>query len=886
MFRLDKVIKPWKEAASLNDHINLYGFWSETAFLTKSGDVGMVLSVPGVDYESLDHAEQEYAVKRLEAALKAFGSGFHVYQYLFKSNRPDIPFARYDDPVVEAAIDQRRQFFEGKRDRLYQVEIFYAIVLEGPRSKSGVGAAFAQLFRDPAGAIGELRTQFTNNSMKMLLRSQIEGELARLNQKVQAFARQLSDFMQIEVLDQQGQFRFFRRLLNYEEWRIAGKPQSTQFLDYQVVNSNIEAERDHLRVGDHVVRVLTMKEAITETRPLVLDALLKIPANFYVVTEWTPLATDKARKEVNKRRRHFNMSKTGFVSQMGNDATKTNPRDVLVDESKQADIENLGDCLRALGDGQSLGDFSLTIVVYAPTKAETDQIIGEFTSVFTNADGNLFTETYNQLNAYFATIPGNYAQNLRKLYLLNSNYADLSFLFTILPGEKRNAHLGTEYLAVLETDNSTPYFLNLHNGEVAHTLILGMTGSGKTRLIMQLLRQIQSRGHSAIVYDPACEFVQRFYDRNRQDIILNPLDARCPYWGPSEELRRRAEAKAIAASLYQPTTDRKGEFFVETPQKIFAHLLTFGPTPQELVEWMANPDEIDRRVQGTEMASMIAKNAPQQRNGVLASLGLIADSLRMLPMKGRVERNWSATEWAEDRQGWIFLTSKPSEREALRPLHSLWIDLLVLRLLNEPKENQHPVWFVLDELASLQRLPQLHTAITENRKSKNPLVLGFQGKAQLEVIYGHMAEVMLSQPATKIFLKTTEPKAAEWVSNAIGKVEIERMRETHFDGTRAGKNFSLDRQVEPLVLDSEISGLPDKHAFLKLGNHVARFSFAYSDIPATQDGFVPRPLEDDDLSFDPKTLAKKPPKSVDMPAPEAEDDENDEPVRTGFSLGD
>ena len=40
MFRLDKVIKPWKESASLNDHINLYGFWNETSFLTKSGDVG------------------------------------------------------------------------------------------------------------------------------------------------------------------------------------------------------------------------------------------------------------------------------------------------------------------------------------------------------------------------------------------------------------------------------------------------------------------------------------------------------------------------------------------------------------------------------------------------------------------------------------------------------------------------------------------------------------------------------------------------------------------------------------------------------------------------------------------------------------------------------
>jgi len=45
MLRLDEVIKPWKESAALNDHINLYGFWNETAFLTKSGDLGMVLIV-------------------------------------------------------------------------------------------------------------------------------------------------------------------------------------------------------------------------------------------------------------------------------------------------------------------------------------------------------------------------------------------------------------------------------------------------------------------------------------------------------------------------------------------------------------------------------------------------------------------------------------------------------------------------------------------------------------------------------------------------------------------------------------------------------------------------------------------------------------------------
>ena len=246
--------------------------------------------------------------------------------------------------------------------------------------------------------------------------------------------------MQIEVSNSRGSSRFFRRLLNYDDWRIAGKPQTTQFLDYQVVNSNIEAERDHLRVGDHFVRILTMKEAITETRPLVLDALLKIPANFCVVTEWVPLTTDKARKEVNKRRRHFNISKTGLHL-----ADRQRP-----DEDEPA---------RCVGGRVEAGrhrkpwrlparagrrPIARRLLAHhrAPrpaSKAELDQLVGEFAGVFTNADGNLFSETYNQLNAYFATVPGNYALNLRKLYLLNTNYADLSFLFTILPGEKTNA---------------------------------------------------------------------------------------------------------------------------------------------------------------------------------------------------------------------------------------------------------------------------------------------------------------------------------------------------------------------------------------------------------------------------------------------------------------
>ena len=423
--------------------------------------------------------------------------------------------------------------------------------------------------------------------------------------------------------------------------------------------------------------------------------------------------------------------------------------------------------------------------------------------------------------------------------------------------------------------------------EAQHFQIMGDTGVGKTQLIMQILRQIRQRGESAIVYDPACEYIQQFYDAKRGDVVLNPLDERCPYWGPAQEMNSNAEADAIAASLYSPATDGKDEFFHQTPAQIFAHLLKKGPSPQQLAEWLADGDKLEKLVAGTEMSFYIDRKAGPQRAGVLASLGLVAKSFRLLPTKEQGRGVWNARTWAEERQGWIFITSRPPERETLRPLHSLWIDTLVMRLLTEPKPGQKKVWFVIDELASLQKLPQLHTAITENRKSGNPLVLGFQGKAQLEVIYGHLAETMLSSPASKIFMKTAEPKAAEWISEAIGKVEIERLKETKFDGSRSGKNFSMDRQIEPLVMGSEISGLSDRHAYLKLGNYVARFSFDYLDLPRRTPGYLPRATADGGMAFNPDTLEPVPAKpnligpaiavpAISAPAnAEAEEEEDD-----------
>ena len=187
----------------------------------------------------------------------------------------------------------------------------------------------------------------------------------------------------------------------------------------------------------------------------------------------------------------------------------------------------------------------------------------------------------------------------------------------------------------------------------------------------------------------------------------------------------------------------------------------------------------------------------------------------------------------------------------------MWLDSLILRLMDSAQKESSRVWFIIDELSSLQRLPQLPTAITEGRKSNICLVIGFQGRSQLETLYGHQAEAMLSQPMTKVFLRTSEPNAAEWVSRSIGEVEVMRLEETHsqtvpsFLGNR-GKSSRMQRHTEPLVMASTIEGLHNLTGYIKSRDLVVAASFSYLKLKTKHPAFVPRALPE----LEPLTLPK------------------------------
>src|ERR1051325_987880 len=484
MFRVSRALKPYRETGSLNERINLFGFIDDHTFLTKCGDVGCVLAVRGVDYECLDANVIDNVTKRLESAFKLFDNRCRIYQYLFKRNAPEIPHRTYSNPVVSAAMENRITYLRRKADTLYALTIYFIVIFEqSPGEKAGL-RYFARARSKKRRSWHELKAFFSTQKQVFLLGNEIQRAQAALDEKVSSFILQVNDFLALEVLRKQEAFRLLKQILNFAPHKLQfAQLKHDTFLDYYLCESQLECHRGFLRIDDFYLKVLTLKEPSAQSFPLIFSKLLEVQANFFIVTEWRKEEADKTRARIHSRRRHFHNTKRSLVSYLNTSDTPASAQDILVDDSKEAQIQSLGQALKELEvKGAYFGEFSLTVVAYDLDLAKVEAACAEFYKVFSVHDAQLYDERYNLLNAYLATVPSNSAFNLRRLHITNANYADYSFLFTLHAGEPENHHLHQEYLAVLETSHRTPYYLNLHHRDIAHTVILGRTGSGKSFL--------------------------------------------------------------------------------------------------------------------------------------------------------------------------------------------------------------------------------------------------------------------------------------------------------------------------------------------------------------------------------------------------------------------
>lgn len=514
MIRPPRVLKDYQESGALNALINFTAAIGPNTFVTKSGDLMAIVAVPGIDDECLDASDIEQITHRFQTGLSVFNERFRVYQYLLKRDQPNIPHRDYSNPVVQAAVQNRIDYLTHRSPSLHTIEIFWAVIYEGWRSSRSFKDRFSAWVTRPKAS---LRQMVSTDQTIEHLKQQLEQAEELLMNRVNAFVIQLRDSVPAEILDTDHAYRFLRRLLNYSPHKAETVGLNyDQFLDFQACDSLLECHRDHLRLDNYFVQALTLKEPPAHTFAHLFRALQEIPANFIIASEWKRENNGNIRQIIQSKRRHFHNTKTGLSAQVS--STPAGPGDVLVDDAAVANVSDLGACLRELEvQGNYFGQFSMTVVLYDEEPSKLRRSVAEVSKVFATQGAQLTEESYNLLNAWLAVIPGNSTYNVRRLWLLNTNYADLAFLFRPSVGALVNSHLNAEYLAVFETNQHTPYFFNLHHLDVGHMLALGMTGSGKSFLMNFLLTYLQKYDPLTFIFDlggsyrPLTEMFQGVY---------------------------------------------------------------------------------------------------------------------------------------------------------------------------------------------------------------------------------------------------------------------------------------------------------------------------------------------------------------------------------------
>ncbi|MEO7888846.1 MAG: hypothetical protein ABIW19_02485 [Vicinamibacterales bacterium] len=498
MVRIDRILKDFRETGALNTLIALWGFVDDATFLTKGGAVGVMYRLHGVDFECLDHPQREAVVHRFEQALRQLDESFRVYQYLLKRPAAVVTTAPHADPLVHEALTRRAAYLAGKHDALFELELYLVVLYEGGVDRPSWPHRLRKAATSPAAA---LRASLSVQAMTTVLADQLVIAVRHLHQRADAFATQLSDTVGPTRLAKGEVFRVLRRLVNYTPHKADGTSlKYDSHLDFYLSDSALECHRDRLRVDDVEVKVLTMKEPPAKTYAHVLEALYAVPSAFVACLEWQRIPNARMRRDLHARRRHFFNRRVSLVNYLH---SQTKPEEMLVDDSATATVTELGQSLTAMEvHGQFFGQCSLTIVVYDQDRARLDRSVADCAKAFAAHDGALYDESYNVLNAWLAMLPGNGAHNVRRLPLLNTNVADLSFLFTLDTGDRISPHLADrEYLAAFETEHQTPYFWNLHVDDVGHTLVTGATGAGKSFFLNFLVTHAQKYDPVTTIFD-------------------------------------------------------------------------------------------------------------------------------------------------------------------------------------------------------------------------------------------------------------------------------------------------------------------------------------------------------------------------------------------------
>lgn len=401
------------------------------------------------------------------------------------------------------------------------------------------------------------------------------------------------------------------------------------------------------------------------------------------------------------------------------------------------------------------------------------------------------------------------------------------------------------------------------NSEVQNLLMYGTPGSGKSNTINKLLCQLRAQGDMVIVYDKGCSLIKKHFNE-RDDVLLNALDRRCAYWDMFREFQTIPDFDSASSTLI-PMGTKEDPFWQSSARTIFSAVAyrqkkSGNHSYNALLRTLLAIDlkALREYLAGTEASNLVEEKVEKTAISIRSVLTNYVKALRYLQgiersgKKPFTIRDWmsSVNDPQIKQHSWLWITSNARQHESLKPLISMWLAQAANCLL-EMGENQHRrVWFIYDELPSLNKLPELPGVLAEARKFGGCFVLGFQAKAQMDYTYGKdFADAMLGLVNTRFFFRNPSRDEAEWVQGEIGQTRDKVFSEQYSygaDTVRDGVSFSKDEEDRYLVNYTDVQTLPNLSCYVTYpGDYPAvRMSMRYEKLKDCAEELQMRDIND------------------------------------------
>ena len=359
---------------------------------------------------------------------------------------------------------------------------------------------------------------------------------------------------------------------------------------------------------------------------------------------------------------------------------------------------------------------------------------------------------------------------------------------------------------------------------------IGVMGSGKSQSVFNFIDSARP-ATKAVIYDVTGEFVERFYDKERGDIILNPFDERCASWSIYDDLRSEVDYTTLAEYFVEQSKNDANPVFGQAARLLLSDVLkiiqfesgmpkTMGQVTEVLFQSSLKQLFTLAHKYGLPSAGVISPDNEKTSEGVRFQLASQV-ALRYFRLFDGFKESFSIRNFIEsDSKAWLFITSKPEQHSVIKPFAAAWLEIAMLAAMAGRPIDHTRILFVIDELASLPYLKALEIGLTQGRKYGIASVLGFQSMPQLDHIYGDaVAKVLFSNLQTKCVFRTEDSATATMLADTLGKAELDEASANQSFGVEAqkdGAGIARKRAEINVVLPSQIQTLPDLSGFLKV----------------------------------------------------------------------